>query len=201
MSSSLKVKLKGTFFYKFFCLMRNRIRLFNVAVSMLWIRFFCNFPSKHIRRWCLMCYKGVKIGHQSPIYSGFEWWAGHFVVGDGCNIGFHCHIDCRRSVYIGNNVCLATGVMIWTLHHDYNDEKFCVKGGSVTIGDYSWICSRAIILPGVTIGEGAVVASGAVVTKDVEPWTIVGGVPAKKIGNREHKEYNYRPGDYWCPFV
>ena len=59
------------------------------------------------------------------------------------------------------------------------------------IGAYSWICSRAIILPGVTIGEGAVVASGAVVTKDVEPYTVVAGMPAKVISYRERKNYEY----------
>jgi maltose O-acetyltransferase len=77
------------------------------------------------------------------------------------------------------------------LNHDYNDIHFCGKGAPVEIGKYAWICSRAIILPGITIGEGAVVASGAIVTKDVAPYTVVGGIPAKRIGNREKKLYNY----------
>ena len=64
---------------------------------------------------------------------------------------------------------------------------FCGKGALTEIGEYAWICSRSIILPGVKVGEGAVVASGAVVTKDVPPYTIVGGVPAKVIGKRERK--------------
>lgn len=68
------------------------------------------------------------------------------------------------------------------------------------MGDYCWICSRAIVLPGVNIGEGAVVAAGAVVCKDVEPWSVVGGVPAKKIGERERKGYDYVPGAYSIPF-
>ena len=56
--------------------------------------------------------------------------------------------------------------------------------GLVKIEDYAWICSRAIILPNVTIGKGAVVASGAVVTKNVDAYTVVGGIPAKKIADR-----------------
>ena len=63
------------------------------------------------------------------------------------------------------------------------------------------MCSNCIILPGVTIGEGAVVAAGAVVSRDVESWTVVGGVPAKPIARREVKEYDYRPGDYWLPLL
>ena len=140
--------------------------------------------------------------HRSvPIYSGFEWWQGPLEIGEGSTIGFHNHFDCRKGIYVGKNVCFATGVCIWTLHHDYNDIHFCSKGARVIIGDYAWLCSHCIILPGVTIGEGAIVASGAVVTKDVEPWTVVGGIPAKEIAKREQKDYDYRPGAYWVPFV
>ena len=62
---------------------------------------------------------------------------------------------------------------------------------SVTIGKYAWICSRAIILPGITIGEEAIVASGAVVTKDVLAYTIVGGISARVIGKREKRNWEY----------
>lgn len=76
---------------------------------------------------------------------------------------------------------------------------FVQWGGEVEIGPYAWICSRSIILPGIKIGEGAVVASGAVVTKDVPPYAVVGGVPARVIGQRERKDYDYgyvRKNDY-----
>ena len=94
-------------------------------------------------------------------------------------------------IRLGNNIDIAPEVNIWTLEHDPQDSDFSTKGGPVTIGDFVWIGNRAIILPNVIIGEGAVVASGAVVTKDVDPWTIMGGVPAKKIGNR-NKNQNER---------
>ena len=83
------------------------------------------------------------------------------------------------------------GVWIWTMEHDPQDSYYGVKGGAVTIEDYAWISCRVVILPGVTIGKGAVVAAGAVVTKDVAPYTIVGGVPAKKIGTRT-KDLRYQ---------
>lgn len=163
------------------------------------IRFICWQPSKTIRRWCLNLFHDVTISRGVPIYRGFEWWSGPFVIGEGSSVGFRNHIDCRRGVYIGRNVCLATGVTIWTLQHDYNDIAFGTKGGSVKIEDYAWLCSNCIILPGVTIAKGAVVAAGSVVVKDVPAWTVVGGVPAKIISKREIKDYDYRPGDYWIP--
>ena len=104
-------------------------------------------------------------------------------------------------ITIGKDVCLASNICIWSLHHDYNDIHFAAKGAPVRIEDYAWLCSHCIILPGVTIGKGAVVASGAVVTKDIEAWTVGGGVPDKPIGKREEKKYDYHPGAYWVPFV
>lgn len=178
---------------------KGYVRRWQTALVWLKIEMILKVPSKHIRRWCLNTYKDVHIDKTSLLYGGMRWWKGPFYVGSGCNIGFRNHIDCRRGVTIGNNVTMATEVMIWTLHHDYNDMRFGVRGGEVVIGDYCWICARAIILPGVTIGEGAVVAAGAVVCKDVEPWTVVGGVPAKKIGERQRKDYDYIPGAYSIP--
>lgn len=97
---------------------------------------------------------------------------------------------------IGNNVDIATETNIWTLEHDVNDPKHKESESPVIIEDYVWIASRVTILPGVRIGRGAVIASGAVVTKDVPPMCIYGGVPAKKIGERKNEpSYTlyYRP--------
>lgn len=101
-------------------------------------------------------------------------------------------MDARKGLSIGKNVTIAFDAIIWSLHHDYNSTDFRADGAPVAIEDYAWICSRAIILPGVRIGKGAVVASGAVVTKDVEPYTVVGGVPAKKIAERR-EDLDYKP--------
>ena len=100
------------------------------------------------------------------------------------------------TITLGNYVDVAPEVNIWTLEHDLNDPNFATKQGDVVIEDYAWVCNRAIILPGVRIGQGAVVAAGAVVTKDVPAWAIVGGVPAKIIGQRnpqQHPRKPYRP--------
>lgn len=128
---------------------------------------------------------GIHIGRDSS----FHWRARFFrpwkiKIGQNTIIGNDIMLDAREGIEIGNNVNLSMGVWIWTMEHDPQDPYFCGVGGPVQIHDYAWVSGRATILPGVTIGEGAVVAAGAVVTKDVEPYTIVGGVPAKKIGDR-----------------
>ena len=96
-------------------------------------------------------------------------------------------LDGRMGLVIGDNVSVSEGVAILTLEHDPNSPDFANRGAPVSIADRAFIGARAIILPGVTVGEGAVVAAGAVVTRDVPPYSIVGGVPAKPIGehNRE----------------
>lgn len=90
----------------------------------------------------------------------------------------------KRTLIIGNNVSIAGEVRIFTMQHDIDSPDFKETEGDVVIGDYAVIGTRVTILPGVHIGRGAVVASGAVVTKDVAPYTLVGGVPAKFIRKR-----------------
>lgn len=86
---------------------------------------------------------------------------------------------------IGDNVDIAQETNIWTLEHDPHSDHHQSRGAAVVIEDYAWIASRCTILPGVRIGRGAVVASNSVVTRDVEPMTIVAGIPAKAIGVRK----------------
>jgi acetyltransferase-like isoleucine patch superfamily enzyme len=142
---------------------------------------------------------GVTIGSSTAIH-----WRTVFFAPDGVTIGDHsivgndCFLDGRRTLAIGRNVNISGHVQIYTLEHDPQDPDFGVKGGAVIIRDRAYIGTRALILPGVTIGLGAVVAAGAVVTKDVPDYTIVGGVPAKPIGSRtENLRYEL---DYHLPF-
>lgn len=109
-------------------------------------------------------------------------------IDNNCVINKRVLLDGRGGkLIIGNNVDIAQEVQIWTLAHDKNDANHSRMGKDVTIGHHAWICTRSIILPGVTIGDGAVVASGAVVTKDVPAKAIVAGVPAKVIGQRDNR--------------
>ena len=154
--------------------------------------FLTNFPSKRFRQYCLKRL-GISMSDNVRIYTGFHIRSPHGItIKDGVSIGPRVLLDGRRGLTIEESAVIGYGAIIWTLNHDYNDIHFSGKGAPVVIGKYAWVCSNAIILPGITIGEGAVVASGAIVTHDVAPYTIVGGIPAKVIGQREQKAYDYR---------
>ena len=173
--------------------------------GLIWIicnDFLAKFPSKHVRRWGLR-FLGVNTCKDVRFYQGFHIRSPKGIsIGDGSSIGPKVLLDGRKGLTIGKNVTIAYEAIVWTLNHDYNDIHFCGKGAPVVINDYAWICSRSIILPGITIGEGAVVASGAVVTKDVPPYAVVAGVPARIIGQREKKnwEYGYKARDDYSHF-
>ncbi len=168
----------------------------------LWIyllKLVGKLPSHGIRRFFYYLLK-FNYPKSSIVYSGLEIRKPNDVkIGSNTVIGNGCILDGRKGIRIGCNVNFSTGVWIWTLQHDPQDPNFKAKGGIVLIEDYAWVSCRVVILPGVTIGKGAVVAAGAVVTKDVDPWTIVGGVPAKKIGMRA--KVNYKLGEHAIPFI
>lgn len=108
-----------------------------------------------------------------------------------------CCLDGRGGLTIGDYVSISAGVWILTDSHDMGDPLFREVLAPVTIEDHAWIGSRALILPGVTVGEGAVVAAGAVVTGNVAPYAVVAGVPARQIGTRTQRPkprtWVYRP--------
>lgn len=115
----------------------------------------------------------------------------HIEIGTDTIIGDHAFLDGRDTIKIGDHVDIASGVMIYNSEHAINSDDFHAVNAPVEIGDYVFIGPRVIILPGVKIGRGAVVGAGAVVTKDVPDFAIVGGVPAKIIGERKNKNLNY----------
>lgn len=128
---------------------------------------------------------GVKIGRGSRIHMFARFYNPFGVtIGRGSLIGDQVVLDGRAPLTIGDHVDIASKVMIFNGEHDVQSNDFSAHEEAVKIEDYVFIGPNAIILPGVTIGKGAVVGAGAVVTKDVEPMTIVGGVPAKEIGKR-----------------
>jgi acetyltransferase-like isoleucine patch superfamily enzyme len=181
--------------------LKYRVWLLLHGLKFLMLLWVGRVPSHLVRK---MLYRsmGMKIGQNSSVYMGAEVRHPAAVeIGDNTIIGHGAILDGRHGIRIGNNVNFSTGVWIWTVQHDHNDPLFGDVGGPVVIEDNAWVSCRTVILPGVTIGEGAVVAAGAVVTKNVQPYTVVGGVPAKKLADRP-REIRYCLGDGLpIPFV
>jgi len=121
-------------------------------------------------------------------------------IGDHCFINPGCLLDGRfGKIVIGNNVDISRGAWIYTVEHDPHDDYYRMRQGDVIIEDYVWIASRVTILPGITIGRGSVIATGAVVTKNIPPMSIAGGVPAEvKSVRKSALKYNitFRPDLY-----
>ncbi len=178
---------------------KNRIE--NMIDSILRLNLFVLsfFPSHHIRIFFYRHLYYMRIAPKVVIYYGAEirdpW---KIRIGKGTIIGDRALLDGRSGIEIGENVNFSTGVWLYTLQHNVDDPFFGTggEGKSIVIDDYAWLSTRTIVLPGVRVSKGAVVAAGAVVTKDVEAYSIVGGVPAKKIGKRNQElHYNFT-GDH-----
>lgn len=158
---------------------------FKIGLKFLLMSWIGRLPSQTIRLSFYRRALGMRIGENTVIYGRAEIRHGRGIeIGANSSIGHDVVLDGRCGLKIGNSVNFSSGAWIWTLQHDLDDPDFAAKGAPVQIDDYAWIGGRVIVLPGVHIGEGAVVASGAVVTKNVEPYTVVAGVPARKIKHR-----------------
>jgi len=154
-------------------------------------------PSRTLRNTWLKMYL-PDFGPGTSVQSGCRFLNGRKVhLGKRNVINFGCLFDGRKfHIRTGDDVTIGPEASILTLGHDPQSSDFADRGGDVIIGSRVWIAYRAIILPGITIGDGAVIGAGAVVTKNVEPYAIVAGNPARKIGERNKNlqyELNYAP--------
>lgn len=151
-------------------------------------------PSHLIRKFFYLL-AGTKIGKGSVIHMGARFYEPqNIVIGEDTIVGEGAVLDGRDKLKIGNHVDIASDVMIYNAQHEINSSVFAAERKPVTVKDYVFIGPRCIILPGVTIEKGAVIAAGAVVTKNVGEYKIVGGVPAIEIGERTARDLNYKLG-------
>ncbi len=172
----------------------NRILTILSEFWLLVLRIVGLIPSHLIRKFFYWL-SGIKIPFDSTIHLGANFFRPSRVnIGHDTIIGYGAFLDGRAGLTIGSHVDIATDVLIYTDEHNIHAADFGNAFAPVTIKDYVFIGPRAIILPGVTIGRGAVVGAGAVVTKDIPDLEVWGGVPAKKITDRKLKNPDYKLG-------
>lgn len=143
-------------------------------------------PSYRLRLWYLTRVLRYSIAPSAAIHSGC-WVTGfQLSVGEHSVINRNCRLDARGGISIGANVSISPECYLISASHDPHSPSFAGsrKPTAITVHDYVWLGVRVLVLPGITIGRGAVVGAGAVVTRDVEAMTIVAGNPARVIGQR-----------------
>lgn len=142
------------------------------------------FPFYGVKRWLLRVF-GASVGRgvvlKPHVRIKFPWCC---QLGNDCWIGEDVWIDNLANVQIANDVCLSQGAYLCTGSHDHRSTTFDLIVKPIVIEEQAWVAARSVVLQGVTIGQGAVVAAGSVVTGDVESGMIVGGSPCRVIGER-----------------
>ncbi len=177
---------------------KKRLANYWLDWCLMWLYWVGGIPLHHLRRFFYRL-AGMQIGEGSTIHTYARFYQPQGIkIGNDSLIGDHVFLDGRAPLTIGNHVDIASQVLIYNSEHNIQEADFAGAGKvieePVVIGDYVFVGPRAIILPGVHVGRGAVIGAGAVVTKDIEDFAVVGGVPAVKISERKNRDLNYRLG-------
>lgn len=174
---------------------KNRLSFKNKFLRLLWgityNLFFRTLPGPLFYGWRNMLLRlfGAKIGKHCRIRSSIKVWAPwNIELGDYVAIGQKAELYCVNKIIIGTKVTISQGAYLCPGSHNIYSKENEQITAPIIINDWAWVAADAFIGMGVTIGEGAVVGARAAVFKDVEPWTVVGGNPAKPIKKRVIKE-------------
>lgn len=182
---------------------RRRPVLFSHDWLRTWVKRVWTLPS--LLGYCLQSLrwsmKGARIASSTVISQlTVQGNAANLTIGDCCCLGI-TRMQTHAPVRIGDFVVINDGVKIITGSHDIHSPTYDHVFAPVVIEDHAWIATDALILKGVTIGRGAVVAAGAVVVKNVRPFAVVGGNPAKEIGTRDIERFDYIPSSWFAPVM
>ena len=175
---------------------RGRVReLITLTAETCYNAVVCHVPLRWLRMLWLRA-MGARLGSGSAVFWGTTVFNPRgLVLGERTVVSFRCVLDARGGLRIGDDVCFASDVQVITGGHDVDDPGFAAFFAPVEIGDRAWIASRATVLAGVTIGEGAVVAACSLVDRDVAAYEIVGGVPVRHLRDRA-REQTYQIGTH-----
>lgn len=163
--------------------------------------FYAKDLYKLLQRKIILRYRGATIGKLSIIEGlTIKGVTRNLIVGDYTFIGEGVDLSCHGIINIGNCVVINSGAKLLTGSHSLRDPTWHIYMKNISVGDYAWIATSAIILPGVKIGKGAVVGAGAVVRSDVPDYSIVAGNPATIVGRRLCESPNYNPVIFSSPY-
>lgn len=144
-------------------------------------------PFSGVRRWILRCF-GTRLGAGVVIRPGvrvkYPW---RLTIGNSCWIGEDAWIDNLGPVDLGNNVCVSQGAYFCTGNHDWSAPAFGLIVGAIRVGDGAWVGAKALICPGVELGQCAIASAGSVITRDIPAYEIHAGNPARFVRKREFK--------------
>lgn len=171
----------------------------NRAARSLWAVFyvllFRTSPRPfHAWRASLLRLFGARLGESCRIYPRAKIWAPwNLVCDDRVIVANEAELYNPSPFHLGSHAIISQGAYLCGATHLYNDPNFKLVSLPMRLGAYSWICARAIVSPGVNVGNGAVLGLGSIATRDLEPFGIYAGVPARKVKERERSAV---PGEY-----
>jgi putative colanic acid biosynthesis acetyltransferase WcaF len=161
-------------------------RLLRATWGVVYAMFFRPAP-RPFHRWraFVLSLFGAKLGRGCHIYSRARIWAPwNLECDDHATIGDDAVVYNPERIVLGTHAIVSQQAYLCGATHDYEDPRFPLRAFPISIGSYAWICARATVQPGVSVGEGAVLALGAVAVRDLDPWTVYAGIPARRVKSR-----------------
>jgi len=165
--------------------LRNRLLRFAWSIVYALLFRLSPRPMHAWRNVLLRCF-GASVGANTHIYPTARIWAPwNLVCEENASIAEDVVIYNPKPLRMGSHAIISQGAYLCGATHDYEDPAFPLIAFPSTLGAYSWVCARAVVQPGVNLGEGAILALASVATRDLEPWTVYGGIPARKLKTRK----------------
>lgn len=161
-------------------------RVYRLAWGVVWTLLYRTSPRPlHAWRSMLLRLFGAQMGPKCHFYPRSRIWSPRMLVcEDQVTVGDDGELYNPARLFMGSHAIVSQGAYICGATHDYNNPAFPLYSLEMRLGARSWVCARACVSPGVSLGEGAVLGLASVATHDLEPWSIYAGVPARKIRDR-----------------
>lgn len=165
---------------------QNKVR--RVVWSIAWV-LLCRWTPKPMHAWRIWVLRrfGARIGAKSFVYPSCKVWAPWLLeTEEVITIGPDVEVYNPGGVFLGHHSILSQGAFLCGATHDYNSAAFTYLSRAIVLEPYAWVCARAVVLPGVHCREGSVLGAAALTSRDLEPWTVYAGNPAKPVKERHN---------------